>query len=146
MGKPELSSRALKLCFNEDCHMETERINDANAADYAELLGEDEVKELNRLYYRGLGIRDKRGNSEAALIFRLDHLNDQDAVTEALILKLKGTPEQAGALLLTYSRLAASEDVRRTLFEAPFDEAAELEAVLMEYGFRTEEGGKAAKA
>ncbi|MCR4656377.1 MAG: hypothetical protein K5770_09145 [Lachnospiraceae bacterium] len=118
--------------------MKKEEITTENIIDYTDLLEENAAENVGRKFYRAFGFRDESGEPCSALIYELRHSLDEDRDTEAVIHGIYGDPEGTADLLREYTKEAAGESVKETIFSFSGEEYGVREAVLTSEGFAAE--------
>jgi hypothetical protein len=77
--------------------MKAFEISEDNLEEFEDLLGEDMIEDMDRMFYRGYGTRDADGNINGAMIYEVKGLDDDDKDTSSQILFIKAEDEEAYA-------------------------------------------------
>ncbi len=77
--------------------MKAFEISEDNLEEFEDLLGEDRIEDMDRMFYRGYGTRDADGNINGAMIYEVKGLDDDDKDTSSQILFIKAEDEEAYA-------------------------------------------------
>ena len=93
-------------------------LTEDNLEQYVDFIGQEELENIGREYYRGIVLTDDDGKPLSAGIWELMHLDNDEKDTEArLTCMLAENDDEAGRLLEACSLRLVSEEVKRSFFE-----------------------------
>ena len=99
--------------------MKAFEISEDNLEEFEDLLGEDMIEDMDRMFYRGYGTRDADGNINGALIYEVKGLDDDDRDTLSQLLFVKAEDEgSASDLYEIYKEEGVEEEeIAETFYE-----------------------------
>ncbi|MCR5097749.1 MAG: hypothetical protein K6B14_02235 [Lachnospiraceae bacterium] len=102
-------------------------ISDDNIVDFADILGEDMMEDMERTFYRGYGTSDDDGNINGALVYEVKGLDDDDQDTLSKLLFIKADSDEAYEELHRIYREEGveEEEITETFYEFEQEEMAD---------------------
>ncbi|MCR5097788.1 MAG: hypothetical protein K6B14_02430 [Lachnospiraceae bacterium] len=107
--------------------MEVYEISSDNAEEFLDILGEDVVDDMKRVFYRGIGVKDDDDVAMGAFVFELkDYESDKD--TKSSILFAKSSSDEVTSAMLQYykSETVYNEDIAESFYEFLDEHAADF--------------------
>ena len=94
-------------------------ISDDNLEDFADILGEDLLDNMDRTFYRGYGTSDDDGNITGAMVYEVKGLDDDDQDTLGKVLFIEAEDDEAYAMLHNIYREEGVEedDIKGSSYE-----------------------------
>ncbi len=117
--------------------MTVEKITSENSIQYDGCLDPEAADNIGRAYFRTVGLKDDGGTVQAAAIWELKDLDDDDRETRSYLRWVFFSDNSQKELFKEYGRLSSGEKVHTTGFELPFDRFENREDAFNAQGFAT---------
>ena len=101
-------------------------IDEDNAEDFSDYIDEDMIDNMDRTFFRGIGVADDDDTPLGALVFELKNSESEEDTTSR-IHSFKAENDEAKELILSeYEKLISEEDVAESFYELADEETAKL--------------------
>lgn len=115
-------------------------ITSENKDDYMEILNPDKIEDIGRLYHRGIALHDEKDMSvKAALVWELSNVHNEKDITSEILDFYMAETVSGRQIIEQYKKMAMEEDVKKTIFELPFNWEDLRIGVIREAGFELRE-------
>jgi hypothetical protein len=106
--------------------MRSIEIDEDNAEDFSDYIDEDMIDNMDRTFFRGIGVTDDDDTPLGALVFELKNSESEEDTTSR-IHSFKAENDGAKKLILSeYEKLISEEDVVESFYELADEETAKL--------------------
>ena len=115
--------------------MEIVEITEEDAEEFSGFIDETEAAELEREFFKGIGVLDTHGNVRGAMIYELKNMESEEA-SKSRIMTFAGDEEAKDALMSEYATAIKDYRVSESFYES---DDREMASSLQDYGFSYEQ-------